>query len=54
MHDMGDAGIAMMESFDNEIYDNLIENVRYGVRISLGGADNYIHDNVFDTCEKCT
>lgn len=50
---MQDAGIAILESFDAEIYDNTFENVKYGIRISLGGADNHIHDNVFDTCSSC-
>lgn len=50
---MQDAGIAIMESFDAEIYDNTITNVKYGIRISLGGGNNQIHDNTFDTCSKC-
>lgn len=53
IHDMGDAGIAIMESMNGEIYDNVIENVKYGLRISLGGSNNYIHDNTFDGCSKC-
>lgn len=50
IHDMQDAGIAIMESMDAKIYDNTIENVRYGIRISLGGAGNEIYDNTFDDC----
>ena len=50
---MSDAGMAILESFDAEIYDNTFTNVKYGIRISLGGANNYVHDNTFDTCSKC-
>lgn len=50
---MGDAGIAIMESFDAEIYNNVVEDVKYGLRISLGGGNNYIHDNKFDDCWQC-
>ncbi|CAB1096849.1 MEP10 [Ectocarpus sp. CCAP 1310/34] len=49
VHDNGDAGIAIMESFRAEIYDNTIENCKYGIRLSLGSADNDIHDNTFDS-----
>ena len=50
---MQDAGIAILESFDAQIYDNTFEDVKYGVRISLGGGNNYVHDNVFKGCSKC-
>ena len=50
VHDMKDAGFAILESMNAEIYDNTVENVRYGVRISLGGAGNQIYDNTFDGC----
>lgn len=53
VHDMQDAGIAILESFDAEIYDNSFTNVRFGIRISLGGGNNQVHDNVFDTCSSC-
>lgn len=53
VHDMQDAGLAIMESQNAEIYDNIFENVKYGMRISLGGANNYIHDNTFDGCTSC-
>ncbi|CAM9595723.1 unnamed protein product [Ectocarpus sp. 4 AP-2014] len=49
VHDNGDAGIALMESFRAEIYDNTIENCKYGIRLSVGSADNDIHDNTFDS-----
>ena len=50
---MQDAGIAILESFDSEVYNNTFENVKYGVRISLGGGNNSVHDNVFRNCSKC-
>lgn len=50
---MQDAGIAILESFDSEIYNNKFVNVKYGIRISLGGGNNYVHDNTFDTCSQC-
>lgn len=53
VHDMDDAGIAILESFDAEIYSNNITNVVYGIRISLGAGNNQIFDNVFDTCSVC-
>ncbi|CAM9847007.1 unnamed protein product, partial [Ascophyllum nodosum] len=45
VRNMQDAGIAILESFDAEIYDNVFEGVKYGVRISLGGGNNYIYGN---------
>eukprot|EP00752_Nemacystus_decipiens_P017747 g15914.t1 len=48
VHDMPDAGLAIMESFNAEIYDNVFENTQYGMRISVGGANNYVHGNKFD------
>lgn len=51
---MQDAGIALMEASNANIHDNTIENVKYGIRVSVGGAYNHIHDNTFDGCSKCT
>ena len=50
VHDMQDAGMALLESFDALIYDNLFENVKYGIRLSLGSARNQIYSNTFDSC----
>ncbi|CAM9753764.1 unnamed protein product, partial [Hapterophycus canaliculatus] len=49
VHDNADAGIALMESFGADIYDNVIENCKYGIRLSVGSADNNIYDNSFDS-----
>lgn len=53
VHDVADAGLAILESFDAEIYDNVFENVKYGIRISLGGGNNDVHDNIFNNCGHC-
>ena len=50
VHDMQDAGIAIMESMDATIFNNVVENVHYGIRISLGGAGNSIYGNTFESC----
>lgn len=52
VHDMQDAGMAIMESSDSEIYDNTFTNVKYGIRISLGGSHNDVYNNIFDTCSE--
>ena len=53
VHDMQDAGMAILESFDADIHDNTFTNVKYGIRISLGGGNNNVYDNVFDQCSAC-
>lgn len=53
IHDMLDAGFAILESMDADIHDNVVENVKYGIRISLGGSGNQIYDNSFDSCSDC-
>ena len=50
---MQDAGLAILESFDADIHDNTFTNVKYGIRISLGGGNNMVYDNVFDECSTC-
>lgn len=50
---MQDAGLAILESFDASIYYNTFTNVKYGIRISLGGGNNDVRNNVFDTCSNC-
>lgn len=50
---MSDAGIALLESFNNDIYDNTFKDVKYGIRMSLGSGDNIVHGNEFDTCSAC-
>lgn len=50
---MEDAGMALMESMDADIHDNTIENVKWGVRLSVGAARNNIYDNTFHNCLQC-
>lgn len=50
---MQDDGFAIMESMNAAIYSNVMKNVCYGLRISLGGAGNKIYDNTFDSCSGC-
>ncbi|CAM9969463.1 unnamed protein product, partial [Ascophyllum nodosum] len=33
-------------------HDNTFTNVKYGIRISLGGGNNNVYDNVFDECSQ--
>ena len=51
-HDNGDAGMAMMEVFDSVIRDNVFEDNKYGIRMSVGCADNVIENNVVSDSEK--
>ncbi|CAM9370073.1 unnamed protein product [Laminaria digitata] len=46
VHDNGDAGMAMMESFNADVSDNVFENNKYGFRMSVGCADNVFSNNV--------
>lgn len=50
VHDMNSAGIALMESMNASIYNNVVEDVMYGVRLSVGASGNKIYDNTFDNC----
>ena len=47
---MQDAGIALLESMNADIHDNIIDSARYGIRMSLGSAGNNVHDNTFNDC----
>eukprot|EP00903_Cladosiphon_okamuranus_P005917 g5848.t3 len=40
VHDNGDAGLAMLESFGAHVSENTFENNKYGVRFSVGCGDN--------------
>ena len=50
---MQDAGIALLETFSANIYDNVIDGARYGIRMSLGSANNMVYDNTFNDCSDC-
>ncbi|CAM9210005.1 unnamed protein product, partial [Laminaria digitata] len=46
VHDNGDAGMALMESFNADVSNNKFEDNKYGVRMSVGCADNVFSKNV--------
>ena len=46
VHDNGDAGMALMESFNADVSDNTFEKNKYGVRMSVGCADNVFSNNL--------
>lgn len=52
MHDNGDAGLAMLESFRANVYDNIFDNNKYGIRLSVGCADNVFSNNVVKDSTK--
>lgn len=51
-YDNGDAGMAMLESFSAEVSENKFENNKYGVRMSVGCADNVFTNNYFEDISK--
>ena len=52
VHDNGDAGMALMETFNAKVSDNVFEDNKYGVRLSVGCADNVFSNNVISDSEK--
>ena len=52
VHDNGDAGLAMLESFGAEVSDNIFENNKYGVRFSVGCGRNVFSKNVITGSTK--
>eukprot|EP00752_Nemacystus_decipiens_P009061 g8090.t1 len=50
IYNMPDAGIALLESMNADIHDNSIDGVQYGIRMSLGSANNNVYDNTFNDC----
>ena len=45
VHDNGDAGMALMESFNADVSNNVFDDNKYGVRLSVGCADNVFSKN---------
>lgn len=41
----GDAGMAVMESFRADVQGNSFEDNTYGIRLSVGSADNVFKGN---------
>ncbi|CAN0528963.1 unnamed protein product, partial [Scytosiphon promiscuus] len=52
VHHNGDAGLAMMESFNADVSDNVFESNTYGVRISVGCGRNVFAKNVISGSTK--
>eukprot|EP00903_Cladosiphon_okamuranus_P006682 g6522.t1 len=52
VHNMQDAGIAMLESKGALIYNNSIDKVKYGIRMSLGSEGNTVYRNTFNDCSS--
>ncbi|CAM9132608.1 unnamed protein product, partial [Ectocarpus fasciculatus] len=46
--DMQDAGMALLETMNADIYNNDFSGVKFGIRLSLGSSDNYVHENTFE------
>lgn len=44
--------MALMEIFDSVISDNVFENNKYGVRMSVGCANNVFENNLFSNSDK--
>lgn len=49
---MQNAGLSVMESFDNDIHGNVVDVARYGIRFSVGAGRNMVHDNTFKNTER--
>ena len=52
VHENGDAGMALMESFNADVSDNTFEKNKYGVRMSVGCADNFFSQNIMENSTK--
>lgn len=52
VHDNGDAGLAMLESFNTVVSDNTFKNNKYGVRMSVGCGNNTIRKNIISGSTK--
>lgn len=47
-----DAGMATLESFNINFQNNLVQNCKYGIRLSLGAAGNTVQDNTFEDLSR--
>lgn len=45
VHGNGDAGMALMEVFNAKVSKNTFEDNKYGIRLSVGCADNTFSNN---------
>lgn len=42
VHNNGDAGLAVLESFYMDVHDNVFKDNRYGIRFSVGAGYNWV------------
>lgn len=52
VYNNSDAGIALMESFRANVSHNVFEDNKYGVRLSVGCADNLFYRNTMSNSTK--
>ncbi|CAN0073378.1 unnamed protein product, partial [Sphacelaria rigidula] len=52
VHDNGDAGMALLEISRAVVEDNTFTNNKYGVRLSVGCADNKFENNMFKNTSR--
>ncbi|CAM9714410.1 unnamed protein product, partial [Laminaria digitata] len=52
VHDNGDAGMALMEVFNASVSNNIFEDNKYGIRLSVGCADNVFSNNHISNSTK--
>lgn len=46
VHSNGNAGLAVLESFHLDVYDNVFKDNRYGVRFSVGAGYNWVRFDI--------
>ena len=51
-HNNGDAGMAMLETFNVTVSNNIFDSNRYGIRMSVGCAGNVFSNNVVSNSTK--
>lgn len=52
VHGNGDAGMALMETFNADVTNNIFEENKYGIRLSVGCADNIFSNNLIRDSTK--
>ena len=52
VHGNGDAGMALMETFNADVTNNIFEENKYGIRLSVGCADNVFSNNLIRDSTK--
>lgn len=52
VYNNADAGLAMMESFNADVRRNKFKRNKYGIRLSVGCADNVFRKNVIRKSTK--